>query len=72
MTIKNINECKQKNELDMERDQQNINLEDEYYISEITLEKHNFHTDYDKYKCQDCDGLGYFFGRVEGSQAAKM
>ena len=61
MMIKNSNEDEKNNNLTFERRTVDNNFDDEYRLNEVALVKHNFLTDYDRYKCPDCDGLGYFY-----------
>ena len=55
MIIKNSKELAHNNESNLDRRDENV--DDDYLINEVTLEKHNFHTDYDKYKCPDCGNM---------------
>jgi hypothetical protein len=61
MSDQDINGMEGEKKMEFKGNYENGQLENEYYLNEFTLEKHNFHHDYDNCKCPDCEGLGYFF-----------
>ena len=61
MAAENINSTDCEKRIKMNGGYEKGHIDNEYYMNEFTLEKHNFHHDFDNFKCPDCEGLGYFY-----------
>ena len=59
--VKEINNIDPDRSMEVSNQNENEKIDEEYFTSEFALEQHHFHHDYDKYRCPDCDGLGYFY-----------
>ena len=55
------NNIVQEEKIELKSYKEREQMDNDYSNSEFAVEKHNFHHDYDNYRCPDCDGLGYFY-----------